>query len=265
MAGDIGLTESQQSTLSDLESRENGTHPKGLKLTDKMIVELSSLRFKRDNPELPEGAKTYCKQWLKQTLYGRYTEIKSKYISKGHYTEEEGFTILCLQLGLGMARKNTERKDNGWLTGECDLIKNGIVYDNKSSWSLDTFPMFEAENPNKDYEYQMQGYMELYDCEKAILGYTLSDCDEITLGKQWPYMADQNEKQRITSNLVYTKKEFERIKSAYFSNAQAWEFIEIHEKDRIKAFEFKRDRDFISRLKKRVDLCQKYIDKILSE
>src|SRR5690606_2254082 len=100
MAGQVGLTESQVTELADYISRETGTHPKGLRLTDNMRATMATLIHKRDNPELPEGAKTYCKQWVKETLYKRREQVKSKYISKGNDTEEEGFTMMAVNLKL---------------------------------------------------------------------------------------------------------------------------------------------------------------------
>ena len=131
--------------------------------------------------------------------------------------------------------------------------------------TLDTFPMFDEVNPNEEYEWQMQGYMELYGVDYAKLCYTLSDCDELTLGRQWPYMCTPDEKQRITLNLVYTKKEFDRLKTAFFPNTKDIKFVEIPEWARIKVFAFEKDETKINAIKERVDLCQKYINKLLTE
>ena len=41
---------------------------------------------------------TYLEAWLKDHLYKRRTEIKSKYLDKGNISEEYGFTLMALQL-----------------------------------------------------------------------------------------------------------------------------------------------------------------------
>jgi len=74
MAGTIGLTENQEKILSEYTDRENGI---GKPLTDKMKSELLDLKNKKNNPELPQGAKTYCKKWLKNRLFGRREDINS--------------------------------------------------------------------------------------------------------------------------------------------------------------------------------------------
>src|SRR5690606_3597184 len=265
MAGTIGLTDAQKATLQDLESRAKGTHPKGFKLTDNMRIQLAELIHKRDNPELPEGAKTYCKEWLKQTLYGRREQVKSKYIEKGHSTEEQGFTAMAVQLKLGMVYKNEEFREDEFIMGTCDLdhAASDTVFDNKSSWSLDQFPMFEKEIPNKDYEAQIQGYMHLWKRKHGAVVYTLNDIDLDQLGHLMkPWMSD-DEKQEEALNLIYTRKAWDEAKSRYFPSAKEINFIEIPEKARVKPFYFDYDPAFIADVQVRDRLCRKYIDTLI--
>src|SRR5690606_4745172 len=140
MAGTIGLTDIQENRLKELKNRwEDSAIGKAKPLTENMEKELSQLQYKKLNPELPEGLKSYCKQWLKETLYKRREQVKSKYISKGHDTEEEGFTMMAVHLKLGFVQKNEEFKQDDFIMGTCDLDHDAsdTVFDNKSSWSLD--------------------------------------------------------------------------------------------------------------------------------
>lgn len=266
MAGEIGLTPAQEEKLSDLLSRQGGTHPKGLKLTEKMESELAELQYKKLNPELPEGAKTYCKQWLKETMYKRREQSKSKYIDKGNATEEDGFTAMSIQLGLGMVYKNEEFRENDFMMGTCDLDlpKMDAVFDNKSSWSLDTFPMFETKCPNADYIAQIQGYMCLWKRSRGAVVYTLNDIDIDQLEHLMKPWQTDDEKQEIAINLIYTKKAWEEAKARYFPAAKDLDFVEIPEKDRVKAFWFDYDPEFIAKVEERVKLCRKYIQTLIS-
>ena len=74
--------------------------------------------------------------------------------------------------------KNTERKSNDWITGECDIYdpESRLIRDIKTSWSMYTFPLFDTEC--KDYEWQMRGYMWLWDCDTASVDYCLVDTPE---------------------------------------------------------------------------------------
>ena len=53
--------------------------------------------------------------------------------------------------------KNTEKKSNDWVTGECDIYDadSRMIRDIKTSWTLATFPLFLTEC--NDYEWQMRG------------------------------------------------------------------------------------------------------------
>lgn len=265
MAGEIGLTSAQQERLNDYQQREAGTHPKGLKLTSKMEVDMAELQYKKLNPELPEGAKSYCKSWVKETLYKRREQVKSKYIAKGHETEEVGFTMMAVHLKLGMVYKNEEFRKDDYMMGTCDLDhpEKDTVFDNKSSWSLDQFPMFDTEIPSRDYEAQIQGYMHLWKRKRGAVVYTLNDISLDQLGYLMKAWLSDDEKQSEAINLIYTRNAWEAAKSRYFPNAGELDFVEIPEKDRVKPFWFDYDPAFIADVQERVKLCRKYIQTLM--
>lgn len=263
MGGTIGLTKQQKLDLEDYKKRELGIHPKGLKLTPKMENIMEQLSFKESNPQLPQGAKTYCKKWLKETIYKRREQISSKYIDKGNATEEDGFTLMALQLKLGMVYKNEEFKENDFMAGTCDLPHNGVVYDNKSSWSLDQFPMYETECPDQEYIDQVQGYMHLWNMKKGAVVYTLNDCPEDILRIQFrPWQTDE-EKQNIAINLVFTRDYWDHVKESYFPSTEDIDFVEIPEEKRVKPFYLTYDPGFIKDVEYRVELCDKYIKTLI--
>ena len=74
------LTDKQVEEIKRLESK---IYSKGI-ITDIQSDRLLELNLKRDKqPELPETAKSYCQQWLKEQVYGRRKELSSKCIEKG--------------------------------------------------------------------------------------------------------------------------------------------------------------------------------------
>lgn len=212
---------------------------------------------------LGETGKTYCKQWLKQQLFKRRSEIKSKYIDKGNRSEEDGFTLMALQLELGMVYKNESYFQSEHFCGTPDLIHNGIVYDNKCSWSLDTFPMFDDEIPNKDYWYQLQVYMHLTGCRKASLCYTLIDADYDLVSQAVKWITDPEKIYQTICNMVYTEQAFNEYVKEFCPGAKSDYFVEIPEANRIKSFEFEYDSEAIEKLKERVQECRLYINSLL--
>lgn len=264
-AGDIiaksGLTESQLVTVAQYSARDKG---EGKPLTDKMKAELNRLLHIQKNPELPDGAKTYCKKWLNETIWKRRKELKNKYVDKGNRSEEDGFTLLCLNLDLGMVYKNQSFFQSDHLCGTPDLIHNGIVYDNKCSWDLDSFPMYETELPDSRYWWQLQVYMELTGCRKAILAYTLIDADMDLIEQATKWETNPEKIYRTITNMVFTQESFDKAFAEFCPLAESDYFIEIPESKRLKTFSFEYDKEAIEFLEKRVEECRVYINSLLN-
>lgn len=266
LMGAMGLTEKQTARLQELLQRSHDSDAgkdKVKPLTDNMKAEMADLLKKKNNPELPDGAKTHCKKWLKEKLWARREEIKAKAVQKGNTKEEDGFTLMALQLNLGMVYKNTQLHQNDYIIGTDDLFVKGVVYDNKSSWSLDTFPMFETEIPDPRYEWQINSYCDLRKCEDGVLAYTLLDADEEIVERELRWLSNDNEKYKKATNMVFTKETFEVLKYAYFPNAEYNYFIEIPESERIVTFPVKKDQGRVAETYKRVILCREYIKSLL--
>lgn len=129
---------------------------------------------------LSVGAKTYLNQLAKESVYEYRPLIKSKYLDKGIICEDEAIRLYN-EVHFTDLVKNTERRNNGLISGECDLYipkKRGI--DIKCSWSLDTFPVLTEDCHDKDYEWQCRGYMMLFDVPVWDVAYCLvSTPDEL--------------------------------------------------------------------------------------
>jgi hypothetical protein len=258
-----GLTDKQTEKLQALIARKSGAN--GAKpLTENMEKELAELLFRKENPELPEGAKTYCENWLKETIWKRRKELKNKYVDKGNRSEEDGFTLLCVERELGMVYKNVEFFSDFWMQGTPDLVHNGVVYDNKCSWDLSTFPMYKKENPDQGYWWQLQVYMALTGCKKAVLAYTLIDADRDLLLQATKHELDPERIYKTLTNMIYTKQAFEEAVKDFCPLATSDYFVEIPDSKRIKTYSFDYDPEAILFLRKRVEECQAYINSLLN-
>lgn len=267
--GEIGLTKNQEETLKGYLQRakdfENAGMfvPKAKDLTDKQKAEMLTLIHKRDNIELPDGAKTHCKKWLKYYLFNRREELKNKYVDKGNKAEEDGFTLMAVQLKLGMVYKNTERKRNSFSEGECDLYHKKTVYDNKCSWSLDTFPMFETEIPDNRYWWQLQNYSTLWPADDLCLCYTLISSDLESVEGYVKWETDHNKRYQIAERMIFIKSEFEAAKITFFPESTLDTFVEIPEEKRLKKFPFKPDANAVKTIEERSNMCKEYIYQLL--
>lgn len=135
-------------------------------------------KSKSDGP-LSQGAKTYIRELVAQDIFGVDFEFSSKYTEKGNLVEPDSIDLLNSVRGLNL-QKNSERRKNAYIMGECDLFdqdrKRG--HDVKSSWSIQTFPILPEACEDKLYEWQMRGYMALWDADEWEVNYCLVDTPE---------------------------------------------------------------------------------------
>jgi len=132
---------------------------------------------------LSVGAKTYIRSLVAQALFSVDFVVSSKQMEKGIEVEGEGIALLTRVRGLNLT-KNQERRSNGFITGECDVFDatNKRGHDLKCSWSLATFPIAVADCEDKLYEWQMDGYMWLWDAQEWEVNYAMVDTPERLIG-----------------------------------------------------------------------------------
>jgi hypothetical protein len=122
---------------------------------------------------LSQTAKSYIEDLFNELEFGYRKEFSSRYTDKGLEMEDEAIQFASEQFDWEFVVKNTERFTNDYITGEPDINTDNLLADIKCSWSLDTYPMFEADLKNKDYYWQLQGYMWLTGKTEAELVYCL--------------------------------------------------------------------------------------------
>lgn len=128
---------------------------------------------------LSVGAKTHIRTQAAQEIFGVDFEVSSKEMEKGIIVESDAIALLNRVRGLDLT-KNTERRANGWLSGECDLYNNPRRrgHDLKCPWSFATFPIALVDCYDKLYEWQMRGYMWLWDADEWEVNYALVNTPE---------------------------------------------------------------------------------------
>lgn len=147
------------------------------KKTDEEKARLAPLKEK----SLSAGAKTFCEQIAKEFVYGYEDEVTSKYLEKGLLVEEQSIALYN-EVFFTSHTKNTERRENDWVTGECDINTGRKIIDIKSSWSLATFPATAATAYDVDYEWQVRTYMWLWDVPEAEVAHCLVNTPDELIG-----------------------------------------------------------------------------------
>jgi hypothetical protein len=142
-------------------------------------------KSKSEGP-LSVGAKTAIREIAAQAIFGVDFEIRDRKIEKGNAVEADSIGLLNAVRSL-MLEKNTERRKNEWITGECDLFdaSRSCGHDVKSAWSLQTFPLCIEDIASAQrslYEWQMRGYMWLWDCDRWEVNYCMVSTPEALIG-----------------------------------------------------------------------------------
>ena len=132
---------------------------------------------------LSVGARTYIRELAAQEIFGVDFEVSSKEMEKGIMVEQASIDLFNRVRGLSLV-KNTERRSNDFLTGECDLFNAPVRrgHDLKSSWSAKTFPISTVDCEDKLYEWQMRGYLALWDAKEWEVNYALVDTPDKLIG-----------------------------------------------------------------------------------
>lgn len=132
---------------------------------------------------LSVGAKTYIRELAQQEILGIEFEVSTKYMEKGNRCEPDAIALLNRVRGLSL-EKNAERKSDGWLIGECDLFdaERRRGHDLKCAWSAATFPCWPIDAHDSIYEWQMRGYMRLWDADEWEVNHALLDTPEDLIG-----------------------------------------------------------------------------------
>jgi hypothetical protein len=132
---------------------------------------------------LSAGGKTYVRELAAQDIFGVDFVVSGKALEKGIRVEDEAIELLNRVRGLSL-KKNTERRENDWLTGECDLFDAGrrVGSDIKCSWSIASFPLVVVDCEDALYDWQMTGYMSLWDAPRWSVDYCLVNTPEDLVG-----------------------------------------------------------------------------------
>ncbi len=206
-----------------------------------LLVRCSSLSKMMTNPrgkneEISATTKSWLKEMVKEEFYGYKKKLDSPAITKGIDMEDVSIELLN-DVIFADHKKNEKRITNDWLTGEADIVGISEILDVKTSWSLETFPAFQedadAAVKKSGYDWQLRGYMILYNKPQASIRYCMIDTPDYLL-KKWD------------------DKKIHKV-----SHIQA--------KDRVSTVTIERDKEIEAKIKERYDIANKYYQKYWKE
>ena len=205
---------------------------------------------------LSETTKTHLVEVYVREVHGREKEITTKYMEKGLSVEEDSITLYS-RFNKKFYSKNEERLKNSFVIGTPDLFEGDSIetashiIDIKSSWDIFTFYAVRGTAINKNYYWQLQGYMDLTGAKTATLAYCLVNTPDTLI---------EDEKRKLqwkmgiidpTGNDLYEEACAKIEKSMIFDDVPL--------ERRVFEFKIERNDEDIMRMHKRVEECRQWL------
>lgn len=176
------ITEKQKERMYELLDKND--------LTDKQALELAELQAKDKNSSkliLSDTCIEYLMEAYAYEVYGKRSinkELDVEYTAKGKMVEEDSITLLS-RLDKSLYKKNDQRVENDYLSGEPD-VHDGVhdvmqatqIIDIKSVWDYPGFLKKIHAKLDSNYDYQLKGYMDITGATSAYIAYCLVNTPE---------------------------------------------------------------------------------------
>lgn len=226
----------------------------GLKTTDNLAEKIKTLESslielynEPDKPNLSETCKSFLEKWLTEKLYGRKIEVQAKEMVKGNLVEDDSMIYLSGFIPeMGLVSKNEKRFENSFMIGTPDIITDFKIYDVKNAYSHETFPLYETDLPEPDYDWQLRGYMQLANREISAIVYALMNMPE--------HMIEKEARWKLGNE--FSKAEYEAF-------ARNYRYDDLPPYLRIREYEVTHEPQKIESIESRVLQCRDYIKDVL--
>lgn len=181
-----------------------------------------------------DGNKTYIEEVFIGEIEGVRKEAYGKALEKGKWCEQDGVKMLQDTIYKGsLVVKNKVRRHNDFIRGECDVFKNGIVYDIKNAY--DRFSFGKAELSH-NYYWQLVGYMWLWEAEQSRLFYCLNNMPDHLLVAEEYSLFYKNKGKYLTMESEDYLKDCEELRKAHnYDNKPVYEKFKVWDVPRLES------------------------------
>lgn len=225
------------------------------------LFRCSSLGYIMTNPRSGTGLSETCQTHLVDVYvsnrYGRNDDVNTKYMEKGNAVEEDSITLYS-RVTKKFHTKNVDSLTNKWIKGTPDLFEGDTIHqathivDIKSSWDIYTFMRVATKEINKNYYWQLQGYMDLTGAQSATLAYCLVNTPDHLI---------EDEQRRLMYKMgVIDPTGNDRFAEACAEIERNMRFDDIPMHERLITFPILRNDVDIMKMHARVEECRKWLN-----
>jgi hypothetical protein len=206
---------------------------------------------------ISETTKSHLADKYISARFGRQTDIHTKYMKKGLMVEEDSITLYS-RVKKEFFKKNEFTLSNDYISGTPDLFTGTIIHeadtiiDIKSSWDIFTFFRTTQDKLNKQYYWQLQGYMALTGASSAKLVYCLVNTPE-------QLVFDEINKLKWKLGVINPETD-ENFKKAAAEIEKAANYDDVPMDERVNEIHVERNEEDIARIYDRVKQCRVYMN-----
>lgn len=199
--------------------------------------------------KLSKTTQTFLTEIYVEEVFGRSYEIHNKFLDKGNYAEEDSLDLLTA-VDKKFYVKNKNELSNKYVKGTPDVISPRLIIDIKTKWDLLCFA--KENGTNKDYYWQLQGYMDLTKKKRAKLVYTLVNTPEHLI-------AQEVSREFYRTGVDDGSKEMADLEEKIRHNMT---YDDIPQKLRVKKYDFRYNSDDIQKLYERIEIARDYLNNL---
>ena len=205
--------------------------------------------------ELSKTCQTELIKIYNQVKYGRKADITTPQMIKGTMVEDDSISLFSRVEG-DIYYKNTDSLENDYFTGHPDIYKGEnilsaeLVYDIKSSWTVDTYIPKLIEGADKSYEAQLNVYYDLTGASGGAIVYCLVDA---------PFSVLEGEKRKLLYNMDVISEESPEYLQAAAHLEKQLTFEDIDYRERVIKVPVPRNQELIDKMKAKVPLLRKWL------
>lgn len=216
--------------------------------------------------ELGATCKTKLIEIYALEKYGREKDISNRYIEKGLAVEESAISLFNLvdwPVSQIYFTKNEKNIADEFITGTPDLFTGKVILeadeiiDIKSSWDIHTFLKSKHSKLDKDYWWQLQGYMKLTGAKKSRLVYCLVNTPDVMIADEMRRLEWKMGVIDGGSNPLYTE--------AAESLMREMTFNDIPNEERVHQVVIERDDSAIALIAEKVAACRAWMNETFNQ
>lgn len=223
---------------------------------DRLFLEMidNKMLARYDHP-ISKSTQSFLIRLYGKSVFCKKTAAKGNmfsFLEKGLDMELEAIELMS-KIDKTKYERQSYFAENDYITGRCDILslsKNKII-DTKISWDVNSFLKARIDSVSKKHWYQVQGYMELYDIDKAEVAFVLLNT---------PPELIERERIKLTNKVMVGEISMEKYELDMSNLDLAYTYNNIPVKNRVFRYVVKREPEIFPFLYKKIEKSRIWLE-----